>query len=181
MGNDPNEITLVLGGCRSGKSLYALEFAEKNHAGENNLFLATCVPHDEEMKDRVHRHQDERGSQWQALEVPVDIAGAIREHGAGADVILVDCLTLWVSNLFMESEDYDRTLSYALDLQEALKDAACPVILVSNELGMGIVPENALARRYRDAVGGVNQAVAKCAHRVILTVAGIPMTVKGED
>lgn len=181
MKTTPNDITLVLGGCRSGKSRYALELAEQQYAGKTNLFIATCVPGDEEMKDRVRRHQEERGGQWQPLEVPVDIAGAIQTHGAGADVILVDCLTLWVSNLFLETQEYDRVMTHARGLQNALESAPCPVILVSSELGMGIVPDNALARRYRDAVGGVNQVVAGCASQVILSVAGIPMTIKGKE
>jgi adenosylcobinamide kinase/adenosylcobinamide-phosphate guanylyltransferase len=175
------EITLVLGGCRSGKSRHALERAEA-YPGNRYLFIATCVPKDAEMKARVARHQAERSAKWTALEVPVRLDKVILDENPRADVILVDCLTLWMSNLFEKTMEDDKIRSFVKKLTDALATARCPVILVSNEVGAGIVPDNALARRYRDAVGWMNQAVAAVADQVILTVAGIPMTIKtGHD
>lgn len=170
--------TFVIGGCRSGKSSHALELAA-GMPGKKKVFVATCVPHDEEMKQRVARHQAERSRSWRTVEVPVLLPEAIREHGPGSDLILVDCLTLWTSNLLMETEDMDRLEAHMQRLTLALEAARCPVILVSNEVGTGIVPENRLARLFRDAVGFVNQRVAACVDRVILMAAGIPMTIKG--
>lgn len=169
-------ITLVIGGCRSGKSGHALDLA--NGMGNNKIFLATCVPEDEEMRQRVSRHQAERGAGWTAVEVPVHLSEAVQNLGKGADVLLIDCLTLWVSNLMMGNEPPDHVPAHTERLVQSLKAAHCPVILVTNEVGAGIVPDNALARRYRDAVGRVNQEVAACADRVIWTVAGIPVTIK---
>jgi len=174
--NNP-QTTLILGGCRSGKSTHALEQARK-YKGERNLFIATCVPVDAEMKERVSRHQTERGPEWSALEVPVQLAESIQAESPSADVILVDCLTLWMSNLFEETHEQDEIDKFVGHLADALKIAQCPVILVSNEVGSGIVPANALARRYRDAVGWMNQAIARVTNQVILSVAGIPVTIK---
>jgi adenosylcobinamide kinase / adenosylcobinamide-phosphate guanylyltransferase len=167
---------LVLGGCRSGKSGHALQLAEE--MGPRRIFVATCVPHDDEMRARVERHQRDRSSTWQTLEVPVALAETIRTHSASADVMLVDCLTLWMSNLLAETEDEHRLRQHIDALAEAVKAAPKPVILVSNEVGAGIVPENRLARRYRDLAGWTNQAMAAACDRVIWTVAGIPVTIK---
>ena len=173
-----NEIIFVLGGCRSGKSGHALQIAD-NVPGDRKIYIATCVPQDDEMKQRVAKHQKERGQNWMALEVPLHLPEAIIENSLKADVVLVDCLTLWVSNLLMQTAkelELEKTISR---LTDALAKTACPVVLVSNEVGAGIVPENRLARQYRDIIGGVNQAVAKTAGKVIWMVAGIPVTVKG--
>jgi adenosylcobinamide kinase/adenosylcobinamide-phosphate guanylyltransferase len=169
--------TLILGGCRSGKSTHALELAKK-YKGKRNLFIATCVPADAEMKERVARHQAERGPEWSALEVPVHLAESIHKESHTADVILVDCLTLWMSNLFEKTREQDEIDKFVGHLADAVKMAQCPVILVSNEVGSGIVPASALARRYRDAVGWMNQAMASAANQVIHSVAGIPVTIK---
>lgn len=170
-------VILVLGGCRSGKSRHALSLAEQT-AETPRVFLATCVAQDDEMRDRVARHRAERGSGWTTVEEPVHIARAIDTQGKTASVILLDCLTLWMGNLFMESTNMDLLLAHIGKLTEALDRCLCPVIVVSNEVGMGIVPDNALARQYRDVVGWTNQAVAAQADQVILTVAGIPMRIK---
>ena len=174
--NNP-KIILILGGCRSGKSRHALQLA-RQYQGKRNLFIATCVPADKEMKLRVARHQSERGKEWATLEIPIHLAGAIKTESPQADVILVDCLTLWMSNLIMETAKQDEIDTFVGHLTDALAASQCPVIIVSNEVGTGIVPDNALARRYRDAAGWMNQAVAGVADRVILTVAGIPVDVK---
>lgn len=172
------EIILVIGGCRSGKSSHALKLAEAI-PGDRKIFMATCIPHDDEMKERVRRHQTERSLlQWTTLEVPMDIAEAIDAHSPKADVILLDCLTLWMSNLLLENLSETQINPYISNLIDSLKKSFCSVIMVSNEVGCGIVPENALARLFRDMVGTVNQKVAQCADRVIWTVAGIPTEIR---
>ena len=172
------EITFVIGGCRSGKSTYAMQTAEKMTA-EQKIFIATCVPQDDEMKRRVARHQKERSQNWVTVEAPQDLPEAILQNSRRGDVILVDCLTLWVSNLLIETGDETKIKDTIPHLIEALEKATCPIVLVSNEVGTGIVPENRLARQFRDITGWVNQAVAKCANKVVWMVAGIPVTVKG--
>ncbi len=172
-----NGTTLVLGGCRSGKSSHALDLAEVA-SEKNRLYIATCVPYDDEMQDRVHRHQKERDATWKTIETPVEIAGTIMEHSPDSGVILIDCLTLWVTNLLMAEKSEDDIMEEVKRLQSALEKAECPVILVSNEVGAGIVPQNCLARRFRDIAGFVNQKIAKSADCVIFTIAGIPLNIK---
>ncbi|MGD8990908.1 MAG: bifunctional adenosylcobinamide kinase/adenosylcobinamide-phosphate guanylyltransferase [Desulfobacterales bacterium] len=172
------EIVLVIGGCRSGKSTYGLQTAQ-NQNGDKKIFVATCLPQDEEMALRVERHQKERGKHWTTIEEPLYLAEAISEHSPIADVMLIDCLTLWVSNLFMKSADQNNWEEIVSQLIDALKTASCPLVVVSNEVGTGIVPENKLARQFRDIIGLVNQAVAKIAGKVVWMVAGIPVVVKG--
>ena len=172
------EVTFVLGGCRSGKSSHALALAEKM-LGAENCFIATCVPYDDEMKDRVRRHQAERGKKWRTIDAPVKLPEAIEKHSKTADVIVVDCLTLWMNNLIMEDLADEAVFEKVEALKAALGKARCPVFLVSNEVGAGIVPENQLARRFRDLTGFANQRIAKCADKLIWMVAGIPVNIKG--
>ncbi len=185
------EIILVIGGCRSGKSSHALALAEEmaeeqteeqkeEQADSGKVFIATCVPRDDEMKDRVARHQRDRDKSWETVETPAALADAISEHHRKAGVILVDCLTLWTSNILMETEDPGRLDDRIRELIGALGEAECPVILVSNEVGAGIVPANRLARLFRDTAGMVNQRVASAADRVVLMTAGMPLTLKGK-
>jgi adenosylcobinamide kinase/adenosylcobinamide-phosphate guanylyltransferase len=171
-----NESILVIGGCKSGKSRHALALAAA--APPRKLFIATCVPGDDEMHRRVARHQAERGPEWRTLEEPLALAEAIRSHSGATDLILVDCLTLWLSNLMLAQEALEGLERRLSDLMAAIGNARCPVILVSNEVGAGIVPENSLARRFRDAAGTMNQTVAAGVDRVTWVVAGIPLTVK---
>src|SRR6056297_333333 len=172
------ETIFVLGGCRSGKSRHALALAE-DRRGSANYFLATCVAYDEEMKERIRRHQEERGAKWQSVEAPLDLPEAIDRQSDAADVIVVDCLTLWMNNLIMEGQTDKEVYARAEKLKASLERAGCPVFIVSNEVGAGIVPENQLARRFRDLVGFTNQRMAGCADRVIWMVAGIPVIIKG--
>jgi adenosylcobinamide kinase / adenosylcobinamide-phosphate guanylyltransferase len=175
--NKLKKITLVIGGCKSGKSRLALRLAEKLSA--RRIFIATCVPFDEELKERVARHKEERDGTWTTVDVPIHLPEAISGHDGKKTVLLVDCLTLWINNLLMASED-QRYIDDAVDkLIEALSAARCPVIMVANEVGAGIVPENRLARLFRDAAGVANQRIAALADEVIYLVAGIPMTIKG--
>jgi adenosylcobinamide kinase / adenosylcobinamide-phosphate guanylyltransferase len=170
------EKILVLGGCRSGKSGHALQLAES--MGRQRVFLATCIPRDDEMRERIERHRRERSHTWKTLEVPMGLAEAITRHSRSSDVVLVDCLTLWLSNLIMEIQETAGIRQHINGLAQAVTAAPNTVVLVSNEVGTGIVPENRLARLYRDLAGWTNQAVAAVCNRVIWTVAGIPVTIK---
>ncbi len=196
------EIVLVTGGSRSGKSRYAQELAE-SMAG-TRTFIATCPVVDEEMAERIRRHQRARGSGWITIEETVDLPGALR-RAAGSGVVLVDCLTLWVNNLLYEEtllsagEDRaggldvpaghagssglseDEMEERCREVLRACADLSGTVIFVTNEVGMGIVPENALSRRFRDLAGRCNQVVARGADRVVLMVSGIAATIKGGD
>jgi len=169
--------SLILGGCRSGKSSHALALANQV-PGNKKIFMATSVPTDKEMQERVEKHVKERGDSWDTAEVPVDIPEKIERLAPDVDVILVDCLTLWVSNLLFNGFDSQGILEKTRLLTTVLKTTACPVIMVSNEVGSGIVPENALARKFRDMAGVVNQRVADASENVTLVVAGIPMVIK---
>lgn len=171
--------TLVIGGCRSGKSRYALTAADAV-GGTNKIFLATSVPRDAEMEERVRSHQAERGTDWHTIEEPVKIDEKLVAHSQKADVILVDCLTLWLSNLLAAGMDDPDIYTRVDRTARALSHARCPVFLVTNEVGYGIVPENSLARRFRDLAGQVNQRMAAVADRVVLTVAGIALQIKPE-
>ena len=175
--NDRPLITLVIGGCRSGKSRFALN-AANDVPGRRKVFLATSVPRDREMEKRVQAHQAERGSDWKTVEEPVNIHRTIPAHAVTADVMVVDCLTLWLSNMMaagMEDPEIENRLTRTL---RSFSGIPCPVFLVSNEVGYGIVPENALARRFRDLAGQVNQVMAGAADRVVLTVAGQALQIK---
>lgn len=171
-------VSLVIGGCRSGKSRHALTLAQRR-PGAPLVYVATCEPKDAEMRRRVARHQAERGDRWRTVEEPVRLPETLDRWRQQAAVILVDCLTLWVSNLMLAPAGAPSVAEATDRLLKALSQNGCPVILVSNEVGAGIVPENALARDYRDQVGTVNQAVAACAQTVVWMVAGIPVAVKG--
>jgi adenosylcobinamide kinase/adenosylcobinamide-phosphate guanylyltransferase len=171
------ESTLIIGGCRSGKSRHALALAEAV-PGDRKLFVATCVPADAEMRDRVTRHPAQREHRWTTAEVAVDIAATIRDNSSASDVIVVDCLTLWTSNLMMASKDPEAISQQVYQLIAAVTQSRCPVILVANEVGLGIVPENQLARRFRDQAGFINQQVAAAVDDVVWMVAGIAVTIK---
>ncbi len=172
-----DNITFVIGGCRSGKSDYALNRANEIKTGIK-YFVATSVPTDAEMEKRVQKHQGERGPEWQTIEEPVKLHEIIDQYAPKAGVILVDCLTLWVSNLMFASYDSDQVEAAVLKLEKSLEQSECPVFLVSNEVGLGIVPENTLARQFRDFAGLVNRRIAKAADKVVMTVAGIDVQIK---
>lgn len=161
---------LVLGGARSGKSRHAQALAEGCRGPR--LFVATAQPFDAEMVERIARHRADRGADWQTLEAPVALPTAL-ERASG--VVLVDCLTLWTSNLLLADADLDAATDALL---AALRVTTARVVLVSNEVGWGIVPDNALARRFRDVAGRVNQRVAAAVDRVDLVVAGLAMRLK---
>ncbi len=170
-------ITFVIGGCRSGKSAFALDEADKVK-GDKKIFIATSVSTDPEMEKRVKKHQNERGKEWHTVEEPVKIYETINQYSKDASVILVDCLTIWVSNLLLNSFDHDKLDNALKNFENSLELCRCPLFFVSNEVGTGIVPENHLAREFRDFAGLVNQRMAKAADRVVMTVAGIDVQIK---
>jgi adenosylcobinamide kinase / adenosylcobinamide-phosphate guanylyltransferase len=174
-----NPTTLIVGGCRSGKSRQALALGEK-YTGRRNLFVATCQPHDADMAARIARHQKERGRHWETVETPIDPDKAILDKGSGSDVLLIDCLTLWISNLMMVHDRDEEILKAVERLHRAVAAPPCPIILVSNEVGTGIVPENPMARRFRDLAGWCNQRMANACRNVIWMVAGIAVPIKND-
>ena len=164
---------LVLGGARSGKSRYAQARAEA--LGGDFVYVATAQALDAEMGERIERHRADRGPAWTTVEAPLDLAAAIRSGDHPDRVLLVDCLTLWTSNLLLADRDIDAATG---DLATALAEAACPVILVANEVGLGFVPDKALARRFRDEAGRVNQRIAAAVDEVMFVAAGLPLRLK---
>jgi len=166
-------VMLVLGGARSGKSRYAETFVEA--AGVGAIYLATGEPRDAEMRDRIRRHRERRGARWTTLEEPLDIVARIADEARAERPMLVDCLTLWLANLLEAARDVERESDGLVD---ALARRVGPTVLVANEVGLGIVPENGLARRFRDHAGRLNQAVAARADRVVFMAAGLPLTLK---
>lgn len=165
--------TLVLGGAASGKSLHAEELAAAT--GLRCVYIATAEAHDAEMEDRIARHRARRGGDWSTVEAPLNLTEAIRDASAADAVILVDCLTLWLSNLMGAERDIDAAVTGLID---ALGAAEGVVILVTNEIGLGIVPDNALAREFRDRQGVLNQRVAAAVDRVVFVAAGLPLVLK---
>ena len=174
------EITFVLGGARSGKTRHGLALCEAYHAerGSNPVYVATAQAFDGEMEERIALHKAERGPAWRTVEAPLDLAGAIRRESGPGACLLVDCLTLWLTNLMLGEAGADLDAARK-ELVAALGEALGPVVVISNEVGLGIVPENALARRFRDEAGRTNQTIAAAADRVILVAAGLPLTLKG--
>lgn len=172
------EIVLVTGGCRSGKSAYALALAAAMDV-TRRCFLATCVPADDEMKARVARHQQDRGKEWETIECPLDISGVIRQTAAKTTVVLVDCLTLWLNNILAETDNQEKIESYIDNLQQAVAAVPGSIVLVTNEVGSGIVPADSISRLFRDMAGLANQRLAAAADRVVWMVAGLPVIVKG--
>lgn len=175
--NDPltgmlPKLTLVLGGARSGKSRQA-EGLVKSVAGPW-YYLATAQAYDDEMRERIVHHRAQRGGGWITVEEPIDLAGAIVSIPSPQPV-LIDCLTLWLTNLMLGEHDLERAY---LALEQALDARSGPVVMVSNEVGLGIVPDNGLARRFRDAQGLLNQRMAQRSQSVLFMVAGLPITVK---
>ncbi|MFC1479385.1 bifunctional adenosylcobinamide kinase/adenosylcobinamide-phosphate guanylyltransferase [Planctomycetota bacterium] len=171
-----SEKVFVLGGCRSGKSRFALACAERE--GKNRIFIATLQPGDEEMKERIKRHQRDRGENWHTAEAPIELAATLKEHAQEGNVVLIDCLTLWISNLLIAGHTTEEILAKAEKLSKVVDSSPCTVILVSNKVGSGVVPDNRLGRDFRDAAGLVNQEIARICSKVVLVTAGIPQVIK---
>ena len=166
---------LVLGGARSGKSRYAVEQAAQS--GGRVAFLATARALDGDMASRIARHRAERPAGWTTLEEPQDIVAACR-RAAAHDLVIVDCVTVWVANLMERGDDDTAVLAAADDLAKLQREHLLSLLIVSNEVGEGVHPSTELGRRFRDLLGFVNQRLASAADRVTLMVAGLPMTVK---
>ncbi|MBO0716181.1 MAG: bifunctional adenosylcobinamide kinase/adenosylcobinamide-phosphate guanylyltransferase [Rhizobiales bacterium] len=170
------KLSLVLGGARSGKSRYAetLVCALPPPWQAPWNYIATAEPGDAEMAERIASHRARRGASWRTIEAPRDLAGSLQAVGAAP--VLVDCLTLWLSNLMLAGANIDAEMER---LDDTLAGAAAPVVMVANEVGYGIVPDHPLGRRFRDMQGVLNQRIAARADRVVLVIAGLPLALKG--
>ena len=169
-------LQLILGGARSGKSRLAEKLAAES--GLAVIYIATSQPLDGEMSERVRHHRERRPPHWGLIEEPVELARVLRDNARADTCLLVDCLTLWMTNLLM-LEDPQSLIAEREALLECLADLPGEIVFVSNETGMGVVPLGELTRRYVDEAGWLHQALAECCQRVVLTVAGLPLTLKG--
>lgn len=169
------KVMYVTGGARSGKSSYALYLAEPY---ENRVFLATAEAFDDEMRDRISRHRDERGNAFTTVEEHIFIDRALRSLPEGTGVVLLDCLTVWLGNLMHHLGDASAINERIEALLDVLKSPPCDLVIVSNEVGMGIVPENAMARVFRDLAGTLNRRVAARATHAYLLCSGLPLFLK---
>jgi len=167
------QTTLILGGARSGKSQFAEQIVLQS--GKNPVYIATAQSFDAEMQQKIERHQTRRGKDWQLIEVPFELVEAIENVGRSDKIILVDCLTLWLSNLILMERDVEEEGRRLCNL---VAQPPSDLILVSNEVGLSIVPDNVLARRFRDANGLINQYIAAVAKKVYLVTAGLPLCLK---
>lgn len=169
-------LTLILGGARSGKSRFALKLCEDKEAV---AFIATALPLDSEMEERIKRHRFERPAHWKTIEEPINLLKVIK-YVSDSSYIIIDCLTMWVSNLLERYSD-DEILELSKELSLYSKGLKGSVVTISNEVGLGIVPEYPIGRRYRDLLGKVNQIFAENADKVFFMIAGIPLEVKNES
>ena len=171
-----NKITLILGGARSGKSTYALKLAGKY---KKVAFIATCVGLDKEMRERIKLHKETRPKHWETFEEPQDLVKVFKRLDSRFDCILIDCLTLLVSNLVLSGKSQTKIIKKIEELLLAINKEKIRVIMVSNEVGLGLVPTNKLGREFRDIAGRVNQLIASSSDEVFFIVAGIPVKIKG--
>jgi len=170
-------IQFILGGARSGKSAHAEQCAA-HHADENDsrlVYVATAEIFDDEMRSRIQLHRDRRGPEWRLVEAPLDLPEAIRKAAASDSTVLVDCLSVWTTNLLVHEHEVEEA---RIALLESLAASAGHIVLVASETGLGIVPDNALSRRFRDANGLLNQAVAARADEVFFVTAGLALRIK---
>jgi len=166
-------ITLVLGGARSGKSSYAEDLIRATPPPWT--YIATAQAFDDEMQHRLDHHRSRRDERWRTVEEPLELCQLLNRHSPKKGAVLIDCLTLWLSNILLSGRDTERA---SAELIDALQNAQGRIVIVSNEVGFGIVPDNRLAREFRDAQGWLNQAVARVADQVVLVAAGLPLTLK---
>jgi adenosylcobinamide kinase/adenosylcobinamide-phosphate guanylyltransferase len=167
-------LTLILGGARSGKSRYAERLVEE--AAASGTYCATAEAGDAEMAARIAAHRARRSGFWRTVEAPLAVAATIRAEATEDRPLLIDCLTLWLSNLMLAGTPLDQEFA---TLRMALRDAAGPIVLVANEVGLGLVPDTPLGRDFRDAAGRLNQEIAALADRVVFVAAGLPLVLKG--
>ena len=171
-----NRMSLILGGARSGKSTFAEALVMREPAPW--IYIATAETFDAEMAERIAEHRRRRGPQWTTIEAPRDLAGLIEHQVVGGAPVLVDCLTLWLSNVMLADLDVAAQTDRLVTTLEVAAGQSARIVLVSNEVGLGIVPDNALGRRFRDAQGRLNQRVATLAGHVVFMAAGLPMVLK---
>jgi adenosylcobinamide kinase/adenosylcobinamide-phosphate guanylyltransferase len=170
-------VTLVLGGVRSGKSRYAQQLVEQSRPV---VLVATARITDDEMRAKIARHRKDRPKEWLTVEEPLELSKALAEHELDSEVIVVDCLTIFAANLLEAEGENNEAIERRVDeLCDALRRVQCNIVLVSNEVGSGVVPAYPLGRRYRDLLGEINQRVAAIADDVVLMVAGLPLALKG--
>jgi adenosylcobinamide kinase/adenosylcobinamide-phosphate guanylyltransferase len=169
------KLILVGGGARSGKSRFALGYAEK--LGQRRVFIATAEAGDEEMRQRIRRHRDERGERFRTLEAPLDLARALRDAG-DAEVVVIDCLTLWLANRLLRDGEESVATEGIRELVGALAHRRCHTVVVSNEVGLGLVPESALGRSFRDLAGSMHQQLAASADEVYLAAMGMVLRLR---
>jgi adenosylcobinamide kinase / adenosylcobinamide-phosphate guanylyltransferase len=170
-------VTLVLGGARSGKSRYAQQLAEQS---QRVVFVATAKALDDEMHAKIERHKKDRPKDWLTVEEPLELAKVLAEHEVDCDMVVVDCLTIFVANLMEAEGENSAAIDRRIEaLCESLRTVQCTVVLVSNEVGSGVHPVSPLGRAYCDLLGEVNQRVARIADDVVLMVAGLPLALKG--
>ena len=170
-------VTLVLGGARSGKSRYAQQLAEQS---QHVVFIATAKASDDQMREKIERHREDRPKDWQTIEEPLELSQALAQYQTECDIMVVDCLTLYAANLLeAEGENREGVERRVEALCEALRGVVCSVVLVSNEVGSGVVPAYPIGVQYRDLLGEINQRVARVADDVVLMVAGLPLALKG--
>ena len=173
------QLILVIGGASSGKSTVALDLAGKDRArGTKRIFVATGQPLDDEMAEKIARHRAARGAGWVTEEVPVDLAGWFEKHGQCFRTIVLDCLTLWLSNLRERGIPDTQVSQLVASLLQAMRQSLARVVVVTNELGLGLVPQEASARRFRDSGGQLNQQVAEEADEVHFVISGVPVRIK---
>jgi adenosylcobinamide kinase/adenosylcobinamide-phosphate guanylyltransferase len=172
-----SRIILITGGAKSGKSLFGEQLAEG--FGSPRAYIATGEAGDREMWERIERHRLRRGTSWRTIEEPCDLAGTIRRNDGLFKVMLVDCITLWLTNILLKNDDPQKVMGEVKSLAMSFSSLNTPLIMVSNEVGMGIVPENVLARTFRDLAGEANQLLAEAADEVHVTISGLPLKLKG--
>lgn len=170
-----SQLTLVLGGARSGKSSFALQ---QGKGKSPRAFVATGEPFDQEMATRIQKHQRSRGKGWITKEVPINLTDWLEQEGEPYQIVVVDCLTLWLNNLLRSKVRASRVLSHVRKLLQAIRACPTQVVMVSNELGMGLVPGDSVSREFRDVAGRMNQLVAAEADEVHFLVSGIPLRLK---
>lgn len=171
---------LVLGGCRSGKSTYAEMFAAKNY--QRKFFVATLeVSDDAEMQRRITLHQNNRADGWEIIEEPLNIVDVLKMHQQEADIFVIDCITMWITNMVCKGMEDDAIENEVNRLGDSLIDIQSSVLFVANEVGLGIVPESSLGRRFRDLAGWTNQQLARVCDEVVFVAAGLPQYLKSSS
>lgn len=168
-------LTLITGGAKSGKSRFALDLAAPY---EKRAFIATAQATDPEMNERIRRHQQERKNGFSTIEAPIDLAGALSRLPAGTNVVVIDCMTVWLGNLMHHQNLNDVDTPVIAEFLAAIKTPPCDTVIVTNEVGTGIVPPDAMSRRFRDMAGTVNRRIAESADHVYLVACGLPVTLK---